>query len=127
MIEYIKMVYAALIERDVPAMEKLLGPGFVLIEAAPLPYAGRWEGAQGVKDLITAFNERYYSAWSAEFHDFTASSQRVVAHLTLTATGKRSGKSAALRIMEVWTFKDGKPVEMMPYYWNINLAAEVAG
>jgi ketosteroid isomerase-like protein len=127
MIEQVKAMYAALLSKDEAAMAVLLDPAFVLIEADPLPYRGDWVGAKGCKDLIAAFSEKYYESWNVEVVDFSASDERVVAHLEFKTTGKTTGKSFSMPLCEVWKFKGDKLLEMRPFYWDVKLAGEVAG
>lgn len=127
MIDTVKAMYGALLQADEAGMAKLLDPDFVLIEPEALPYRGNWVGARGCKDLVKAFNEQYYASWHVDVVDFTASDERVAAHLHFTTTGKTTGKSFSMPLTEVWKFKGDKLLEMRPFYFDVKLAGEVAG
>ena len=127
MIERVKAMYGAILALDEARMAELITPGFVLIEADPLPYRGSFAGPAGVKRLISEFSEKYFATWGIEIVDFTASDSRVVAHLHFTTTGKTTGKEFSMPVLEVWKFEGDKLAEMRPFYWDVKLAGEVAG
>ena len=97
----------------------------VICEAETLPYGGEYRGVEGFK----ALGQKIFGAFAsmkADFHGCTASEDTVVAEITITLTGNKTGKTLACPALEMFKIKDGKIVEIRPFYWDtaaVNKAA----
>ena len=45
----------------------------------------------------------------------------------MTGSGRTTGTPFEVPIAEVWTFLDGKIIEVVPYYFDTKMLADVAG
>ncbi len=45
----------------------------------------------------------------------------------MTGSGKTTGMPFEVPIAEVWTFREGKIIEVVPYYFDTKMLADVAG
>ena len=95
-------------------------------EAPSLPYAGTYRG----KADIMRGTKQVFGAWedfSYQIMQYTAGGDLVVAHIMISGIGRKTGKSFSMPIMEMWRLRDGKVVELRPFYWDTARCAECFG
>ena len=110
-VEALREAYAALNRNDIPGFVSLFAPEVVFLEPEDFPMAGTYRGLAEV----TAHVKRARSTWaegSCEPEQFIVAGDKVVAlvqvHVRLRdETDWREGALA-----DVYTFRDGKAVEM---------------
>ena len=99
-----------------------LHPEVTVSEAPSLPFGGVFHGIKGVEELFG----RMFATWEdlriAKEKLFDGGDQ-VFALLRLTARSRATGKPVDMQIAELWTFRDGKVISLVPFYWD---AGEVA-
>lgn len=119
--EMLAAVYAAAGARDWEKVESLIHPGFVLYEAADLPFGGEWHG----KDALQRCAMAMYSTWAeakVDIHDITGGDTHAVVVLTLTMRPKDGGAPFKQTVCEAGCFEDGLLKELRIHYFD---AAEV--
>ena len=108
---------AAVREGDFDEMGRLLHDDFVAREAGGLPYSGDYRGLNGFRDLLQKMND----ALTLSPGPFTSESlgrNAVALRFSLTFTTRASGKSVTMNLIEVYTLRDEKIVDLDVYYKN---------
>lgn len=90
---------------------------FYIDEAPSLPYGGKWEGRDALQRLYTHVF-RYWDEPELIRHDLTLSDDHAVALITINATSRATGERLAMRLTEVFHFRDGKICAITPYYFD---------
>jgi uncharacterized protein len=107
----------------VEALREYIADDCVVHEAESLPYGGTWHGPQGFADLMRAVG--------AAFEDFVFTPIGVVGNATDTVAfrGRVSGRTARgtfdMPIVEYWTCRDGKVVDILAVYHDTKRLAEL--
>lgn len=102
-------------EGDFEAMGRLLHDDFVAHEAGGLPYSGDYRGLSGFRDLLAKMND----AMTLNPGPFTSEplgENAVALRFSLTFTARVSGHSVTMDLIEVYTLRDGKIVDLDVYY-----------
>jgi ketosteroid isomerase-like protein len=105
----------AIVEERLDDARGLLHDEFVAYEAGGLPYSGEYHGPQGFFDLLAKMTEGM---------DFTLgpapqcllAGNSVAVRSRVTFTSRASGNSVDMRLVEVYTVRDGLIVELDVYY-----------
>ena len=120
-IETINSIYQALKESDWDAVATLIDEdSFAVHEAPTLSYCGVFRGLDGLKRLICAFSEQW-SESAFEFKGFSTGDDIVIGHLEARLTARSNGKSYAMPVLEVWRLREGRIVELRPFYWDTGM------
>lgn len=115
---------AALGSGDWDAMERILHPDFVCVEAEGLPYAGTYTGFDGWRRLSDAV----LATWSGfrmnvlEMHGGDEDS--AVLRIALSGKSRKTGKAWESSVLELWKFREGRLISIDPYYFDTLLLAE---
>ena len=110
---------------DLAAMEALLAPDFVLRQADGLPYAGVYRGVEGWRGLLHKFGQTWSSLVPALVASVGSGPQFALL-FDLAFTSRASGKTLNTRVLEFWTLRNGKVVEILPFYWDTAAVAAIA-
>jgi ketosteroid isomerase-like protein len=97
-----------------------------LHEAASLPYGGVYIGVAGIARGATLMA----GAWDDfrfQVIEFAAGGEIVIAHVLISGTGKKTGKSFSMPVMELWRFREGQVVEFRPFYFDTHRCVECFG
>jgi ketosteroid isomerase-like protein len=105
----------AIVEERLDDARGLLHDEFVAYEAGGVPYSGEYHGPQGFFDLLAKMTEGM---------DFTLgpapqcllAGNSVAVRSRVTFTSRASGDSVDMRLVEVYTVRDGLIVELDVYY-----------
>lgn len=92
-------------------------------EAEGIPYGGVYPGKEGCIRL----NEALFKAWESlswNVLELTGGGDIVVVHLEMTFKPK-GGEAIKHPIMELWRFRDGKIIEIRPFYYDTHLIRQV--
>lgn len=96
-------------------LDEYLDPDAVVVETESLPYAGLWHGRKGFDDLCAKVLD--------SFKDFMVSPEEiidagdyVIALCACSGKNKKTGKAFRTSIAEIWKFKDGKVIQVRPFY-----------
>ena len=98
-------------------MLSYIDPQFTCYEAASLPYGGEYHGPEGLLRLYKAV----FSIWETfevEVKELLDAGQTVVALIHLRVKLKGSGRTVEMPVAEFWRLRDGKVVELRPFYWD---------
>ena len=95
----------------------------IAYDAEGLPYGGAYPGKDGLRELTgKMFNAWEKATW--EIAELTGGGDLVVVHLVMTFT-PRGGAPFDHPICEVWRFRDGRVVELRPFYYDTKLIADM--
>lgn len=97
-----------------------------LFEAPTLPYGGTYSGKPaviaGIKAVFAAFND-----FSYQVQEIFSEKDKVIVQVELTATGRKTGKTFSMPLLELWRLRGGKIVEIRPVYFDTARVNEVFG
>ncbi|GAB4153088.1 MAG: hypothetical protein Tsb0016_25550 [Sphingomonadales bacterium] len=129
-LEQVQDLIAKLYERtgqgDWDGAAALLTDDFYIIEADDLPFAGRFEGKNALKDLFT----QVMGIWddpALVLEDVAVSQNNAFGVVKLSATSKHSGERITMEIAERFILRDGKVAAIMPYYYDTGLVRRATG
>jgi uncharacterized protein len=105
----------AIVEERLDDARGVLHDEFVAYEAGGVPYSGEYHGPQGFFDLLAKMTE------GMEFTPGPApqcllAGDSVAVRSRVMFTSRASGKSVDMRLVEVYTVRDGLIVELDVYY-----------
>jgi ketosteroid isomerase-like protein len=126
-LERLRAFYQGLVVGDLAPADALFDfDNLVLHEPEGLPYGGTYHGRQGLLDGIAAIN----SVWKrVRFSDlrYSVGDDLAIVHLTMTAISRATGKELSMPVCEVWRFRNGKVIDVAPFYWDTHTARGVIG
>jgi ketosteroid isomerase-like protein len=99
---------------------ELLDPDVVFRPPPAMPYGGDHIGHDGFLKMC----EGVAKAWNFdgadgfEFEFLDAGEDRVVLLASFTPVSRETGRPVPIRMVEVITVRDGKIIELVPYYWD---------
>ena len=103
---------------DVATLTELCAPDFVLEQAASMPYAGSYHGAEGFLKFLGIFGEtleieklettRIYQADDPDW---------LVCEFDLRGVVKATGQTYETTMLERWQFRGGRVVRVKPHYF----------
>ncbi|PLW82028.1 hypothetical protein CWI75_13175 [Kineobactrum sediminis] len=100
---------------DTATTKQLLHPDVRVIEADSLPFGGIVTGFDGfsrlVRQVFTTFAET-----AVTVQEYLADGDSVVVLATMTGKSKASGESFRMPIAEIWRLREGRIVEIQPFY-----------
>jgi ketosteroid isomerase-like protein len=100
---------------DFDEMGRLLHEDFVARESGGLPYSGDYHGLSGFRELL----EKMSAAMTFDPGPFTSEplgESAVALRFPLTFTAHATGKSVTMDLIEVYTLRDDKIVDLDVYY-----------
>lgn len=104
------------------AAAEFIAPDLVIRQANSLPFAGEYHGLEGLRTLFATVVETI-GIRGVEYVQMTAGGDWVVSLLVLLAD---SEPPVRLRMAETFRLRDGKVVEIVPYYFDAALVRQVA-
>lgn len=121
----IQAVYAAAGQGDWAAVRAHMADTLVITEAASLPYAGEFRGADALRDLFVLVSG-FWDGLVIERRGITAGGDTVIGELFLSGRAKRTGERFAMPVLELWRLEDGKVTEIRPFYFDTARLAAIA-
>lgn len=106
---------AAVREGDFDEMGRLLDDDFVAHEAGGLPYSGDYRGLSGFRRLLETMNDAMTLS-AGPFTSEPLGESAVALRFSLTFTVRASGKSVTMNLIEVYTLRNQKIVDLDVYY-----------
>lgn len=100
---------------DFDEMGRLLHDDFVVHEAGGLPYSGDYHGLSGFRDLLDTINDAMTLSPGPITRE-PLGEGAVVGRFSLTFTARATGNSVEMNIIEVYTVRGTKIVELDVYY-----------
>ncbi len=122
-VQIVEAYYQAKSTGNVENILATLHPEFKLYEVQSLPYKGTWEGYSGAAEYFDAFMKVWQNPLMQGLEFFDIGSE-VVARFTLKATASNTSKQIEMPITEFIKVKDGKVVEILPFYQDTAKVAE---
>jgi ketosteroid isomerase-like protein len=127
-VELVRRVYAALTRGDGDTLHDLAAPEFVVDFSRrlldPLVLRGRDEALAFI--LSDPYEE--WEGWPVwEPQELIEADDKVVALIRFSARGKGSGVEVDAHVWNLWTFREGKPVEVKYFGDDQAAALEAAG
>jgi uncharacterized protein len=105
----------AIVEGRLDDARSLLHDDFVAYETGGVPYSGEYRGPQGFFELLAKMTEGMeFTLGPAPQCLLAGDSVAVRSRVTFTA--RASGKSVEMKLVEVYTVRDGLIVELDVYY-----------
>ncbi|OCB08084.1 hypothetical protein A5644_07965 [Mycobacterium intracellulare subsp. yongonense] len=102
-------------EGDFDEMGRLLDDDFVAHEAGGLPYSGDYRGLSGFRGLLETMNDAMTLS-PGPFTSEQLGESAVALRFSLTFTVRASGKSVTMNLIEVYTLRNEKIVDLDVYY-----------
>lgn len=102
---------------DFETMLSFMDHDLVIHEADSLPYGGTYHGPEGFRRLITAVFQTFRS-FEVEVDGMLSDGDQVIAMLRLKLGLKDSDRVFETRVAEYWRLRDGKAIELRPFYWD---------
>ena len=127
-VELVRRVYAALTRGDTVTLQDLPAPEFVVDFSRRLvdPFVLR-----GRDEAVAVLLSDPYEEWEGwpvwEPQELIDADDKVVALIRFSAPGKGSGAEVDAHVWNLWTFRDGKPVEVKYFGDDRAAALEAAG
>lgn len=104
-------------------LAKFISEDCIVHEAAALPFGGDWKGVQGFIDLMVAVR--------STFPNFKFTFETMIdngvdqAALKARIAGDTPGGRFDIPLVEYWTFKDGKAVDVLPMWHDTQLVMDL--
>lgn len=121
----VETVYAAAGAGDWTAVRGYMADDLVIVEAASLPYAGRYTGPDALH-VLHAVVSGYWSDFAIDFRGMTAGGDTVVCELLISGKSARTGDAFTMPLLELWRIRDGKVSEILPFYFDTARLAKIA-
>lgn len=115
--EIVQAVFDASAEEDWDTVKSFLHDDVQVFEADSLPYAGVFKGP----DNFIALNQTVFNTWADANHTIDhiiADGDHVVILGNMAGRGKATGLAFSVPLAAVWRLKDGKVVEVRPFYFD---------
>lgn len=117
LVTIVKELYAALPAMDWDTYTRHLHPDFKVVESDGLPFAGEFSGMDGFMALIGKVFEMF-SEFVPVAREICVGEDSVMVWVDITLTGKQTGKTVTMPLIEVFKFQDDKLIEIRPFYFN---------
>jgi uncharacterized protein len=121
-IEVVREAYRQMDAGNIEGFYSAFDDDVTAYDAEGLPYGGTYHGKAGFR----ALTDKMFAAWEAvswNLLELSAGGDSVVVHLVLTFT-PRGGKPFDHRILELWRFREGRAIEIRPFYYDTKLIAD---
>lgn len=112
-IQIIAALYEAHVNRDVPTILALSDPAMEIVQTELLPWGGHYVGHEGMLRFVGKLVE--YVDASPEPLDYIEAGDNVAVYGRLKGRLKKNGREFDIKIIHVWTLRDGKAVRFEAY------------
>ncbi len=126
-IEIVTDYYAAVNEGNWDKVGTLLSTEATLYEAEYLPFESTYIGIDQWKEFFTTFYGLFENPEAADIKMWETEPGSVIVYMVLKAKSRETSKEINMPIMEVFTLKDDKIIEMWPYYFDTAKILEAIG
>jgi Ketosteroid isomerase-related protein len=121
-VEIVKRAYAAFAEGDVPAVLGMFADDIEWHEAEGMPYGGVYRGGEAVVQNVFGPISQDVEGFALTPEEFMAAGDTVAVVVSLTGTGKATGKPLDLPVVHVWDIQDGKAVRFRQFADTVKFA-----
>lgn len=122
--DVVATLYEAFTQRDVAKIVQLVDPAFTVVQTSELPWGGTFEGLDGLQQFFSALTSTVDSR--VEVDEYLEAGNRVVAIGWTRGHVKASRARFDIRIVHVWTIKDGRALRFEPYIDTPGMLAALA-
>lgn len=113
--EIVRRFFTAVLGGDVATLKEFVSPDCVVHEPADLPYGGEYHGVDGLLAMFAAIGRDYeFSANDVETMEVGGG--RVVVRIDATFTSRRSGRTCAFPVAEIYTLAGGQIADIDVFY-----------
>lgn len=112
--------YLASNGKDFSPIAKTLDAECVIRQPASLPYGGIWRGHAGFEAWMKAFGEQW-SSLDVVAPTFYAIGENIFSRSHVRAIAKRSGVAVDWPLLQHFVIRNGKILELNPFYWDTAL------
>jgi hypothetical protein len=96
----------------------ILADDIVVHEAPNVPYPGDHRGKEGFRQLAGAFGQVWDRKQLIEVDVMPAGPDRAVLIARSDVVAKHTGTRLMLRVVEIYTIRDGKIADILVHYWD---------
>jgi ketosteroid isomerase-like protein len=121
--QFCERFLTALGKADWPTMHAMLDPDFEVVEAAGLPYAGTYRGAEGWKQMSDAVLATWSKFRLGPPEILGETEDTVVVRFDMKGCSRRTGTPFETSVLELWRFRGDKLVRIEPHYFDTHLLA----
>jgi len=107
-------------------LTKTVDPDFVVHQAAGLPWGGDHKGPDGFVHVQELIRGELLDLGVADL-EIWADGDVVISKFRLLGTSKTTGKKYDVPQVEIWRFRDGKPVSLTPFYYDTHEVRNLVG
>jgi uncharacterized protein len=126
-LERLRAFYEGLVVGDLAPADALFDfDNLVMYEPDGLPYGGAYRGKKGLLEGIAAIA----AVWKRiRFSDlrYSLGEDIAIVNFTMSAISRATGKELAMPVCEVWRFRNGRVIEVAPFYWDTHAARGLIG
>jgi ketosteroid isomerase-like protein len=126
-VEVVERFEDAFVRGDMDEVLSLLTPDIVVHEAQSLPYPGDHRGHDGFIRLADAFNSVWEIVSDLDLAFLDAGEAHVVVLVAFDVVTRQTGVPLRLRLVEVYTVRDGRIAELDVYYRDTAAIVEATG
>jgi ketosteroid isomerase-like protein len=127
-LEIVRRAYAALTQGDGDTLHDLAAPEFVVDFSRRLVDPFVLRGRDEAVAFFLSESRELWDGWPVwEPQELRAADDKVLAFIRTSARGKGSGVEVEARVWNLWTLRDGKPVEFKYFGDDQAAAVEAAG
>jgi len=121
----LQALFDSFVAGDMAAVDAGLHPDFEITEAPGLPYGGTYKGLDGWHRLVANIMGTYDDVATAPIEIIgEPDGDRFAALHSLKGRSKKTGRSVALQVFELWVFKDRKVIQVVPFYFDTHAVAK---
>ena len=127
-VELVRRAYAALTRGDRDTLHELAAPEFVVDFSRRLVDPFVLRGRDEALAFFLSQSRELWDGWPVwEPQELREADEKVLAFVRTRARGKGSGVEVDAHVWNLWTFRDGKPVEFKYFGDDRAAALEAAG
>ncbi len=126
-VEVVERFEAAFVRGDMVEVMSLVDADVGVHEAASLPYPGDHRGHDGFLRLVDTFNRVWEITSPLDLRFLDAGDENVVVLVGYDVVARATGRALRLEMVEVYTVRDDKIVELDIYYRDTAAVAEATG
>jgi ketosteroid isomerase-like protein len=116
-IAMVREMYGALGAQNFEVFASCIHADFAVVEAPSLPFAGTFAGMEGFSELVGKVFSMF-STFDPQITAISAGDDKVMVWVEMTLTAANTGKTTQMPMIEVFTFKEDKVVEIRPFYYD---------
>ncbi len=124
-VDFIKGVYGAFGQGDVPAVLGAFAEDIEWFEAEGMPYGGLHRGGDAVAQRVFGPISEDVEGFAVIPEEFVGSDGTVAAVVRYTGTGKATGKALDVPVVHIWDIRDGKIARFRQFIDTVKFAEVV--